>query len=168
MSYSIIKTARYDLWKADGSPDFGLLPTAVAGISEGPAPIRLQRGDNTFGACHIEERHGHWVRLHAASAPELVWTKCRQVGTIYSAEEPEKGKIWLPIHPAALMVLRYVPRDGFWTVVSLYFHEGPLDGMVLGRYTDTLPNPPAVPAFSIRDFPATPKIVYKPRRKTKE
>jgi hypothetical protein len=165
VSILTVKTARYDYWLADGSPDFGLISAGVQGITDRPAPIRLQRGDPVFGAHHIESKHGHWVRKHAASAPELVWKKCRQSGLIYSTETSEKGKIWMPIQPSALMVLAYVEKENFWTVVSLYFHEGSLDGEEIGRYRDTMTDPPPMPTFSIRDLPTPPLIRYKPRRK---
>lgn len=150
---------------ADESPDFGVIPTGVKGITEQSAPIRLQRGDMTFGAHHIESKHGHWVRKHAANAQELVWKKCRQSGLIYSTEAIEKGKIWMPIQPSALMVLAYVEAENFWTVISLYFHEGPLDGEEIGRYKDMMDNPPAMPVFSIRGLPPQPLIRFKPRRR---
>lgn len=150
---------------ADGSPDFGRIPIAVPGISDAPAAIRLQRGDITFGAHHIDQKHGHWVKANAASVPELVWRKCRQSGVLYSTEDVKKGKIWMPIQPSALMILSYVPSEKFWTVVSLYFHEGSLDGQQIGRYTDTMDVAATTPAFSIKELPAPPKIVVKPKRK---
>lgn len=159
------KTARYDHWMVDGSPDFGIVPIAVGGLTDGPAPIRLQRGDVTFGAHHIEQKHGHWVKANAASVPELVWRKCRQSGVLSSTEDVKKGKIWLPIHPSSLMILSYVPGKRFWTVVSLYFHEGPLDGQQIGRYTDTMKVRATAPVFSIREFPSPPRIVVRAKRK---
>jgi hypothetical protein len=105
------------------------------------------------------------VRANAASVPELVWRKCRQSGVLYSTEDAKKGKIWMPIQPSALMILSYVPREKCWTVVSLYFHEGSLDGEQIGRYKDTMDVAANVPTFFIRDLPAPPKIVVKAKRK---
>jgi hypothetical protein len=150
---------------AGNSANFGVIAGGVKGITDQSAPIRLQRGDLTFGACHIDDRHGHWVRKMKCNTPELVWRKCRQPGSIYSTEESEKGKIWMPIQPAALMVLRYVAAMNFWTVVSLYFHEGRLDGEKLGEYTDNMKLPATMPTFAIKDLPKTPTIIVKPRRR---
>ncbi|HTQ35438.1 MAG TPA: hypothetical protein VMH77_00225 [Steroidobacteraceae bacterium] len=164
MAYFSNKTVRYNFWLANGSPDFGLISGGVTGITDQTFPIRLQRGDLTFGATHIEQKHANWVRLQGLAAPELVWRKCCQPGLIYTSEEPEKGKIWMPISPAALMLLRFRPREQFWTVVTLYFHEGALDGELVGKYQDTLAARPAALVFTIRDLPTAPKIFYKKRR----
>ena len=150
---------------ADGSPDFGLISGGVKGITDQDAPIRLQRGDTYFGAVHIEEKHGHWVKSTKLSVPQLVWTKCRQAGSIYSTEQTSKGKIWMPLAPAALMVLQYVVGKNFWSVISLYFHEGSLDGDVIGRYTDAMPPPTAdMPEFTIQGLPKEPQIIVKKKR----
>ena len=165
MSNILIKTARYDFWMANGSPNFGVIVGGVQGITDEDAPICLQRGDLTFGAHHIDTKHGHWVKSLKSTAPELVWRKCRHSGSIYSTEEAEKGKIWMPISPAALLVLRYVPNKNFWTVVSLYFHEGKLDGEKIGHYSDSMAAPAAAPEFSIKELPKPPTITVKPKRK---
>lgn len=166
MSNISIKTAKYDFWMADGSADFGVIVGGVKGITDLDAPIRLQRGDLTFGAIHIETKHGHWVKTQLkTTAPALVWQKCRQSGSIYSTEEAEKGKVWMPLSPAALMLLGYVPNKNFWTVVSLYFHEGKLDGEKIGHYSDSMAAPAAAPEFSIKELPKPPTITVKPKRK---
>lgn len=158
-----MRSTDYDFWMANDAPDFGIFPLAVSGIADEPAPIRLQRGNIAFGAMHIDQRHRNWVLLHANSVAELVWKKCRQPGHIYAGDDLEQGKIWLPIHPNGLMILKFVTGQNFWTVVTLYFREGELDGNVIGGYQDTLLNPPTTPTFAIRPISA-PIISYKRRR----
>lgn len=155
---------KYDCWLANGSPDFGVIKGGIPGIAEADAPIRLQRGDNWFGATHIALRHRHWVEKQKATVPALVWQKCRQPGHLYSAEEPSKGKIWLPVIPSALMLLRYIPARNFWSVITLYFHEGALDGEYLGRYSDGLEAPDTDPKFTIAEPRQQPKITYRRKR----
>lgn len=150
---------------ADGSPNFGILPMGVPDVTDEPAPIRLQRGNAaSFGAAHIDHKHGHWVGRHSTSVPELVWRKCRQSGVIYIDDELDKGKIWMPIQPAAFMVLRYNFKDQFWSVTTLYLRGSQIDGDQIGRYLDTMTNPPATPVFSIRTLPLPPVITVKRKR----
>jgi hypothetical protein len=149
----------------NGAPDFGLISGGVKGITDQDAPIRLQRGDTLFGAAHIEEKHGHWVKTTKLSVPGLDWTKCRQTGSIYSTEQTTKGKIWMPLAPSDLMVLQYVAGKNYWAVISLYFHEGTLDGDLIGRYTDTMAPPTAaMPEFTIQDLPKPPQVSIKKKR----
>ena len=127
---------KYEFWLINDSPDFGLIKGGVFGITRLDAPIRLQRGDGWFGEAHIQLKHSIWIKKNGLFIPELVWNKCRQPGIIYSTEELHKGKIMLPLSPSSLMVLRYIPKGNFWTVVTLYPHEGVIDGLELGRYSD--------------------------------
>lgn len=64
----------FQFWTCNGSPDFGLIPAGILECSA-PTPIRLQRGDNTFGEVHIQAKHGHWIQKHASSVPELAWMR---------------------------------------------------------------------------------------------
>lgn len=154
--------AQHHFWQAHGQPDFGYLD-AVPGISTASAPIRLQRGNTHFGAVHIQRRHGSWVLQQGSSIPELVWIKCRQPGSIHCTEtSTDKAKIWLPMPPASLMVLRFVAGT-FWTVVTLYPLRGRLDGRRIDRYRDSMPILPASPAFTIQPLPATPRVILRRR-----
>jgi len=63
------------------------------------------------------------------------------------------------------MVLKFVIPQNFWTVVTMYFKEGQIDGEVIGAYQDTLPDPPATPTFSIRPVPPAPIVRIKRRRR---
>jgi hypothetical protein len=63
------------------------------------------------------------------------------------------------------MILSFVPTECFWTVVSLYFHEGALDGQVMGKYTDTMEVASVRPSFSIKEPPSPPKILFKTKRR---
>ena len=163
MGGSTIRTARYDPWMADGSPNFGIIQP-VHGITTVDAAIYLQRGAEKFGACHIETKHAQWVKNQGCCAPELVWRKCRHSGTIWSTEEAGKCKIWLPLTPAGLLVLRYVESKNFWTVVSLYFHQGPLDGQRIRAYSDSMRSSKGTPTFTIAALPSQPNVTVKSRR----
>lgn len=165
VSKRTIKTAKYDFWLVNGQPDFGVIQGGVPGITDQDAPIRLQRGDASFGAHHIQTKHRRWVMTQQTSVPALVWKKCRQSGSIYSTEEIDKGKIWMPLSPAALLVLRYLPTLNFWSVVTLYFHEGRLDGDRLCRYIDAMAKPATPLAFTIPERPVVPVVLPKPKRR---
>ena len=163
MGGSTIRTARYDLWMADGSSSFGIIQP-VPGITTEAAAICLQRGDAGFGACHIETRHAQWVKNQGCCAPELVWRKFRQSGKIWSTEETGKYKIWLPLTPAALLVLRYVESKNFWTVITLYLLQGSLDGQPVGTYSDSMKSSKGTPTFTIAALPTQPSVTVKRRR----
>lgn len=158
--------AEYDFWLADGSPDFGFIEGGVRDITDKAAPIRLQRGNSHFGAEHIILRHKRWVNGLGCNVPELVWKKCRSSGSIYCTEEPSKCTVWMPIAPDAVLVIRYMHSDSFWTVITMYPREGTLDGECVGRYVDTLPTVGSNPAFTITGTkePAAPLIIHKKRR----
>lgn len=89
-----------------------------------------------MGYGYLSRKHSHWVNSTGMTVPELVYHKLGQGGTIFSSEDTDKYKIDLRISPDALMVLRLIKnfQQDFFTVVTLYKHQGHLDGIRLGRY----------------------------------
>jgi hypothetical protein len=100
-------------------------------------PIWLRVGSSpAFGEKHIQDRHGHWVKRHNMTVPELVYFKLGQHGNVYCTEKNSKIKVTLTITPSALLVLDLITHIGqpHFSVTTLYHHQGPLDGRIIGRY----------------------------------
>lgn len=100
-------------------------------------PIWLKVGDPAFGEKHISIRHGHWVKRTNMSVPELIYFKLGHTGNVYCTERNSKIKISLIVAPSALLVLDLMTRteQPHFSVTTLYHHQGPIDGEVIGRYT---------------------------------
>jgi len=127
-------SGEHDFWLIDGNTDFAVIPAnIIPGIDEA-TPIRLQNGHAAYGANHIIKRHGHWVTKNEPSGciATITHRKLSQVGTLYSTEEKGKTSIAMKMTPQAFMVLRH--EKTFFTVVTLYFKQGAIDGSKIGRY----------------------------------
>lgn len=157
--------SQYDFWTVNGSADFGYMPVGVLG-TVATLPIRLQRGTVKFGEIHIRRKHWHWGSKHAASVPELVWKKCRQSAHIYSAEDTDKCKLAMAVHPGALMILRLIEgrNEPFFAVNTIYQYPDSLDGTYVTRYVDTLVGAPSELVFSLPALPQPPTIIFKKTR----
>lgn len=137
-------------WTVNGSTIFGMMPGGILPGVPDPMPIKLQQGNAYWGAAHIEKRHGQWLMDNKHIAASMVHMKLGQSGTVFSAEEHDKSKIRLTLNPAALLVLKYIPNQNFFSVTSLYLKNSMPDGTPLGRYIGS-GNPRAprvVPVFS--------------------
>lgn len=129
-------THAQDLWLVDGCPDFGNFPGGIIPGVQDSIPIWLRVGTSAYGVKHIQQRHGHWVKKHATCVAELVYLKLAHPGQVYCAEEANKIKISMKLNPSALLVLNLITRveQPHLSVTTLYFHQGVLDGELLGRY----------------------------------
>lgn len=150
---------QYGFWTVDGSTNFGTMPGGVfEGINE-PLPIKLQVGNASWGAIHIDKKHGHWLVKNKQTAAGMLYRKLSDGGSVYSTEEADKSKVNLALMPSALLILRYIPKQKFLTVVSIYEKRGGLDGGFLGRYVGSGVygcGPVPVPVFL---GPAGPMVV---------
>jgi len=125
---------KLDFYSRNGVTDLAIIPGGTHPDQPADAPVRLQRGDFGWGAIHIATKHGHWLDKNNLQVHEMVWFKLQQAGGIYNTEEEDKLKISLRISPSALLILRFIPRHGFFTVVSLFLHPNGLDGEHIGHY----------------------------------
>lgn len=134
--YTPTGTRAQDLWHVDGTPDFGVFPGGIIPDVAGSVPIWLKVGTSAYGEKHIRMRHGHWVRKHANCVAELVYLKLGHSGQVYCTEDAGKIKISMRLNPSALLVLDLVTKvdQPHMSVTTLYFHQGPLDGDLIGRY----------------------------------
>lgn len=174
---------KYDFYSSTDGIDIGVFPGGTISSIPDPLPIRLQRGDRTWGGLHIATKHGHWLKKQQLDVHEMVWLKLRQQGAVYTTEENGKLKISLRIHPAALLILRLIDTGSeiFLTVVSVYFHPQSLDGDKLCDYRPTQYLPGGdrklvYPAFSLPSSvppelapanpspPPAPTVKYKKKR----
>lgn len=152
----------------------GFFPGGIISSIPEEIPIRLQRGDNSWGGIHIATKHGHWLDKQKLDVHEMVWLKLRQPGAIYTTESDGKIKISLRIHPSALLILRLIRGDTdiFMTVVSVYFHSSAPDGTQLALYRplESLPPgelKPPIPLYVLPTPPAPPAnpvVIYKKKR----
>lgn len=130
------------LWLVSDSPEFGVLSGGVAGIKE-DTPIYLKVGNASYGETHIRNRHFHWVTSQGFdSVPHIVHFKLCQPGEIYSTETDSKLKIVMRLRPSAMLVMELIenPHDGLpahLSITTLYFHQGSIDGLRVGRYLPT-------------------------------
>lgn len=132
-SFTVTGTHKKDYYLLNGSPDFAVIPAGtVAGISI-PMPIRLPYGDSLFGAQHILARHERWVLENESTGcvATLVWKKLSQRGSIF-VEQETKLNLSLKINPSALLILKQL--DGFYSVTTLYYHQRPAKGQLIGTY----------------------------------
>lgn len=156
---------KYDFFACDGNDEFGVFPAGLVEGFDDPTPIKLQRGDRSWGARHIAIKHGVWLDKSKLEVHEMVWRKLREGGAIYSAESDDKLKLSLRISPTALLILRYISAQQFFTVVSVYAHPYELDGTKLNRWPGQAFTG-AMPAFCLpAPAPvAQPTVVVKKRR----
>jgi len=157
------KKAALDFYLADEQMDFGVMPAGICAQIE--LPIRLQRGDTSWGAEHIERKHKPWLVKSNLNAQQMVWTKLQQSGPVYSTEENDKSKIIMRMPPAAFVILRLINTkpEPFLTVVSVYFREGGADGTKMGFYPSTKHK--ELPTFTIKDIPNSPKITIRNKKR---
>ncbi len=141
MKFKPSGSGKYDLWIIDhGSHechDFGILPANTIKQLESDVPIRLNVGNKYFGQVHIERKHGHWVKKHNLTVPELVYYKLGQPGKIFCTEKDSKIKLSLSIQPSALLVLELIElnsNDPHLSITTLYELNSYLDGRPIGRY----------------------------------
>lgn len=126
-------THKKDYYLLNGSPDFAVIPAGVIQGIDIEMPIRLPYGDNLFGAQHILYRHGKWVSDNEPSGcvATLVWKKLSQRGSML-IEQKSKLNLSLKINPSALLILKQ--QHGFYSVTTLYYHQRPAKGQVIGTY----------------------------------
>lgn len=132
-SFTTTGSHKKDYYLLNGSPDFAVIPGGVIKGIEAPMPIRLPYGDISFGAVHIMHRHAKWVSENEASScvATLVWKKLNQRGSMF-IEEQTKLNLSLKISPSALLILKQL--DGFYSVTTLYHHQRPAKGQMIGTY----------------------------------
>lgn len=132
-SFTTTGTNKKDYYLINGSPDFSVIPPGVIRGIDMPMPIRLPYGDPSFGAQHIMLRHGKWVMDNEPTGcvATLVWQKLSQRGAMY-VEQQTKLNLSLKINPSALLILKQL--DGFYSVTTLYHHQRPAKGQMLGTY----------------------------------
>ena len=162
MAQSLPKNKPHDRWTANGSVQFGSIPANVLpGVPS--LPICLEHGGANYGATHIRQRHLAWLQKAGWDVAEAVWRACQTNGAIYTSEEADKLKIQIVLPPNALLVLRYKPgKSPFFSVITLYSHEGALDGQRVcafpGSHWKTLP------VFDLAPPAPPPTIIYKKAR----
>lgn len=157
----------YDFYEFGGCDEFAIFPGGLIEGFDDPTPIKLQRGDMSWGARHIATKHSAWLTKNKLEVHELVWRKLREPGNIYSTEDASKLKLSLRISPTSLLVLRYFEAKRFFTVVSAYVHPSQLDGLHLGRWPGRSEAAP-MPAFCLPAVPiratGVPVVNVKRRR----
>lgn len=133
--FTVAGDGMYDFWLLDGQPDFATIPSGVFDGLERDMPIRLQNGDQRFGMTHIRQRHNHWVLRQEPTgcAATLLHRKLSQSGKMH-AERGSKYLIAMRLAPEAVVILKPIHAQGFLSVVTMYFRQGPIDGAEVGRY----------------------------------
>jgi len=135
MNFTNTGTKKNDLWLANGSKNFSILPANTIPSIKTDTPIWLKVGDKLFGEKHIQKRHYHWVQKNGLSVPELVHLKLGHHGNIYCSESDSKIKVNLALNPSALLILEFIESNTpHFSVTTLYYHNGQLDGHKIGRY----------------------------------
>jgi hypothetical protein len=139
------KSSPYDFWTVNGSRSFGIFPANTIPEIPYDLPICLQRGNASWGSTHVERKHGHWLSKHKMNVGQMVWSKCQQIGSVYTTEDADKSKVSLAIFPAALLLLRFVTGDSpYFRIVTIYEHpKESLDGTIVGRFVGTKRDGPA-------------------------
>lgn len=158
---------KFDFYTFIGESNLATIPAGTHPMQPSDAPVRLQRGDFGWGAIHIARDHGHWLDRNKMQVHEMVWAKLQHPGGIYNTEEVDKLKISLRISPSALLILRFIPRYQFFTVVSLYLHPDELDGEHIGQYPGNGLQGPA-PNLTLPLPPAPVVVTYKRKFKKPE
>lgn len=125
---------KYDCFEHGGNKDLAHIEGVVENAQEMTSPVRLQRGNPSWGAIHIAQKHAIWLNKNKLEVQEMIWLKLQHAGTIYNSEENNKIKIDLRNNPPAMMVLRFIQELQFFTVVTLYPRTGRIDGVPIGRY----------------------------------
>ncbi len=135
MDFATTGSKKNDLWLINGSKNFSIFPANTIPTIKIDVPVWLKVGDKSFGERHIKERHFRWVAKSGLDIPELVHVKLGHHGNIFCSETDSKIKVNLALHPSALLVLEYIdfPEPHF-SVTTLYYHDGKLDGRHIGRY----------------------------------
>lgn len=149
----------FDYWLIDGQKNLSCVKGKVAkaiGVPDG-TPIRLHAGKiQTFGAEHVYHPKRRVqidnilkkdistasrfkeISLSRTQAPEYVWLKLQQSGSVYSTESDDKSQIVLQRAPSGWMfmnVSRFNPDDIYLSIVTLYPKQSSnIDGKNLGRY----------------------------------
>jgi hypothetical protein len=136
IDFKVTGTKKNDLWLINDSPVFAIFPANTIPTIEVDIPIWLKVGNMVFGEKHIRKNHGHWVNKQKKTVPELVHFKLGQSGSVYCTESDSKLKVNLSLSPSALLILELINShtEQHFSVTSLYFHSGGLDGISLGRY----------------------------------
>jgi hypothetical protein len=129
------KGTKDQFWLINGHPDFSIIPAGVLADFPADTPIRLPAGDKKYGAIHIGDKHGHWVKKHQPNGcvATLVHRKLSQPGKIFTTESSDKLSLMMRLAPEAFMVLKVM--DGFFSVTTLYLKNRSIDDQELGRYS---------------------------------
>lgn len=156
-----------DFWTVDGERNFGIMPAGLTPITADSVPILLHRGDAAWGETHIRCGHQPWLNKLKMTAPQLVWMKCQQSGQLFDPQDSRhKFTIALTVAPTALLVLRFVQKDGIFTVVTLYNRNRPPGGILIGRYVGQK-SPNQSPKFALQPK-AKAQIIIKQKSRTLE
>lgn len=133
--FSAAGAGKYDFWLLDGKPDFAVIPGGFLNGISYDVPIRLQNGNHGFGLEHIQRKHSHWVNRNEPSGciPTLLHRKLSQTGKMYLTDR-HNYLVAMRMAPEALIVLKPILNQGFFTVVTMYFRQGPIEGHEVGRY----------------------------------
>lgn len=125
-----------DRWLVNGSPVFAMFPKGVLDGIDANVPIYLKVGNPSFGEMHIREKHFHWVRQQKIeSVAALVYYKLGQPGEVYCSEAEKKLKIMMRLKPSALLIMELIEHpEMHFSVTTIYYHQGNLDGEKIGRY----------------------------------
>ena len=131
-------------WEINGSIDLAIIPgNTIKGIPH-DLPIRLQngyaKGRKGFGYLHILRNHGHeFNRLRPPTDVfEFLVKKLGQGGSFHHQTDKRKG-LYLAMLPSGVIILDYVAkgRDSFFTIITAYTTDRPIDGKEIGRYVST-------------------------------
>ena len=144
-----------------------MFPGGLLDFVPAPIPIRLQRGNRSWGCEHIAAKHAPWLSLHKVDAPAMVFKKLQGTGRIYTSEEDDKLKIALRIAPSAVVILRFIKSEAaYFRVVTCYALQRIVDGTEVGRYQGiaNLKGGP-VPAFTIEDPPPATIVTVRHARR---
>lgn len=134
----------YLFWEINGSINLAIIPgNTIKGIPH-DLPIRLQngfaKGKNGFGYVHILRNHGHeFNRLRPpVDVFEFLVKKLGQGGSFHHQTDKRKG-LYLAMLPSGLILLDYIAngKDSFFTIVTAYTTNRPIDGKTIGRYIST-------------------------------
>lgn len=131
----------YSFWLINGSENFAIIPSNTIDGIHYDIPIRLQAGNQVFGAKHINMRHGSWVKKcmkHKTGddprlVPALLHKKLNQVGQIYQIRD-EKFSIVLSLTPNTSLFLKKI--QDYLSVTTFYYKQNSQDELWIpqGRY----------------------------------
>lgn len=125
---------KYDFYTVNGSMDWAIVPAGTIKYLNQETPIRVQVGDYSWGYIHTAHKHRDFLSKNKSTLEELFYKKLGQSGSIYSTEEDKKFKISMRLSPSVIVLLRYIPKGEFLTLVTMYQLNRRLDGIELGRY----------------------------------